>query len=91
MSNITINITKSTRSNINVSIDSLNNQHSDNSKSDTPRKRQRADTAKENDKILEGFNESVGTLIKIKAIKLYTDNFYHKLNNTKKKFQSATD
>jgi hypothetical protein len=38
----------------------------------------------EKDKVLEGFNKSIGTAIKQHAHSVYKDNFYHKLNNTQK-------
>ncbi|KAG1417628.1 hypothetical protein G6F58_005424 [Rhizopus delemar] len=82
MSGINLNI----RSKISIEVNSSGEPHSNESETTRPNKKSRPvnEMPDEKDKVLEGFNKSIGTAIKQHAHSVYKDNFYHKLNNTQK-------
>jgi hypothetical protein len=82
MSGINLNI----RSKLSIEVNSSGEPHSNESETTRPDKRSRPvnEMPDEKDKVLEGFNKSIGTAIKQHAHSVYKDNFYHKLNNTQK-------
>ncbi|KAI8986950.1 hypothetical protein BDB01DRAFT_849115 [Pilobolus umbonatus] len=86
--NLNIAHSKINKNTINLRIntsESTNRSEYENAVTQTrPTKRSRHETImpNEKDKILEGFKNSVGNMIKQPAHEIYKDQMYHKLNNT---------